>query len=107
MAIAGRGGDPAFQFRQSTFQRLSTPAVDALVGTAPDPRGNQRPKGVARCRPGTSGDLRNPWRCTIVYTGRFRTRYLVTVHPDGSYVGRRLDQPGEITGCCTALQSVG
>src|SRR4051812_33035118 len=94
--IAGRGGDPALALRERQLARLTPPAVESLVSTAPDPRGADRPKGRASCRPGTSAGLRNPWRCSIVYRGAFVTRYLVTIKPDGSYTGRRLDEPGSI-----------
>jgi hypothetical protein len=59
------------------------------------------------CAPEDTDSLRNPWNCRIVYQGRFVTRYRVTVAPDGSYVGQRLDEPGQIRGCCTSLRGVG
>lgn len=105
--IAGRGGDPVLALRQQQFERLSRSAVESLVGTAPDPRGEARPRGRASCRPGRKDDLRNPWRCSIAYRGDFRTRYLVTISPRGSYFGKRLDDAGSITGCCVALGNIG
>lgn len=102
--VAGnaRTADPSFALSQQGLTRLSTHAVDGLVGTAPDPRGGNR-RGTPSCRPGTLDDLRNPWSCRIVYRGGFRTRYRVTISPRGSYVGRRLDDAGEISGCCVSL----
>lgn len=106
-ALADRGGDPALSLKQQQLQRLTPAAVDALVATAPDPRGAARPHGTARCVAGSSGDLRNPWSCGIRYPDGFTARYRVTIRADGSYVGQRLDDAGQITGCCLALGNIG
>lgn len=109
-AIAGIGAhqsDPLFAFHQRNLTRLSTDAVNALVRTAPDPRDRRRVDGVARCRPEGRDDLRNPWSCVITYRHGLKARYLVTIGADGSYVGRRLDVAGAISGCCTRVIGVG
>jgi hypothetical protein len=107
IAIKAHEGDQLFALRQRNLTRLSAHAVNTLVGTAPDPRGRNRRPGTARCRPGRRDDLRNPWSCTITYSGRLTTRYLVTIRPNGSYIGHRLDDVGQITGCCTQLSGLG
>lgn len=105
MGIAAHQSDPLFAFHQRNLTRLSTDAVDALVRTAPDPRDRRRVDGVARCRPEGRDDLRNPWSCVITYSHGLKTRYLVTIRGDGSYVGRDLEGGGGISGCCTRVTS--
>jgi hypothetical protein len=101
VALGGRGGDPAFERDQRPFQVLTPRAIDELAATAPDPRGNQRSRGQARCRPGPSAPLHNPWDCSIRYRGGVRVRYRVTVNSDGTFV---IHVPtGDVSGCCAPL----
>lgn len=74
MGIAAHKSDPLFAFHQRNLTRLPIDAVNALVRTAPDPRGGRRVDGVARCRPQGPDDLRNPWSCTITYSRGLKTR---------------------------------
>ena len=104
VALAGRGAEEAFVHAQRTAQRLETTDVERVVRTAGEPVRGPHPPGIrARCRSLGSGDLRNPWRCTVTYRSGRRARYEVQLKADGSYVGRHIDGTGVATGCCVAL----
>jgi hypothetical protein len=96
-------------------QRQAVPlpagSVASMVRAAPDPvtgaHGRQ-----ANCTPRGSGELHNPWRCTIRYpTGRV-IQYRVTINPGGTYSGdreivryrgRTYPDTGRIAGCCISI----
>jgi hypothetical protein len=97
--------------RQQQAQALTSAKVASLVRLAPDsvhgPQGRS-----ATCVPEGSGELHNPWRCTITYAHGLVDQYAVTINTDGTYTGD--DQivygkhgssrgNGEISGCCIAV----
>jgi hypothetical protein len=127
VVVRGEQGDgAAFLARQRAVRPLTAAAVDRVVVAAPDPV--TRARGLAarcaalgRAAPGggapshgaqSVGALMNPWRCLITYRSGRAIQYLVTVHPDGSYVGdhellafrgRPYADTGTIEGCCIAI----
>lgn len=108
-ALHGRDADNAFLYRQRHPLTLRAVDVQRAVRRAPDPLvGNKGPPGEqARCRPHGSGDLRNPWTCTVTYRSRRRRpRLRVDVRDDGSYVGR-YEGGGSVEGCCVGLPAGG
>lgn len=106
LAVRAREADPEFVQQQRRLPSLSARAVEAVVRTAPVLNG--RPGQRARCRPGGRGELRNPWRCGIAYPSGRVFRFVVTVLPNGSYVGRPAGVPGgTITGCCIGVPASG
>jgi hypothetical protein len=85
--------------------------VAGVVRAAPDPvTGAHGTK--ADCRALGSGELHNPWRCTISYRIGRVIQYRVTINLNGSYSGdqqivhfhgRSYRGTGQITGCCIAI----
>ena len=103
-ALAGRGADDAYLFRQQHPLRLQPAAVERVVKTAPEPRSGRKPPGVsARCRPQRSRGLRNPWSCEVAYRSGRRVRLRVLVRDDGSYVGDYEVGSAVAEGCCVSL----
>jgi hypothetical protein len=109
-----QGDSGTFVARQQHAQALTQGNVAKVVRAAPDPVAEPRhATGVqARCTPGGSGALLNPWRCSIRYASGRLIQYLVTIHADGSYVGdhelvryrgQRYRDTGVITGCCISI----
>jgi hypothetical protein len=99
--LVEREADPAFDFRQRNPQRLEPPQVEEAVRAAPEPaERRQTPAVSARCTPGTEGDLRNPWTCTIRYQSGTRYEYLVTLDADGRFRGSAENGVRQIEGCC-------
>ena len=106
--IAGRGADEAFLVRQDNPGRVTTPAVERLIRTAPDPRPPHRSPAVSsRCTPGSPRGLRNPWRCTVAYRSGSVAHFLMNLRSDGSYVARYLGGTATATGCCLRLPNPG
>ena len=100
--------DPAFVLAQQSLRKLPKAEVDKTLAQAPDPSTGKKSKTArADCRPSGSDELRTPWRCRIVYASGERPRYVVNIDEDGSYVGARQDDVGEITGCCVAVTLTG
>src|SRR3712207_999196 len=100
--------DPAFVLAQQQLRKLPQAEVETTIAEAPDPStGKQVRRAKASCRPGGRDELRNPWRCRIVYPSGERPRYEVTIQPDGSYRGERRDDVGDITGCCVRVAGEG
>jgi hypothetical protein len=110
--VRGQQGEGAtLVARQQHAQALTPSAVAGVVRLAPDPVTGAR--GLrANCMALGSGELRNPWRCTIGYRSGRVIRYLVTLYPSGSYSGdqeivhyegRTYPDTGTITGCCVAI----
>jgi hypothetical protein len=97
--------------RQIYAAALTPSAVESVVRAAPDPVTGAR--GLrAGCTPLSSGELDNPWRCTITYRSGRVIQYRVTLDPSGSYTGdqeivhfrgRTYPDTGHITGCCVVI----
>jgi hypothetical protein len=97
--------------RQHQAQALNPAAVSRLVRVAPDPV--TRAPGIrARCIPLGTGELLNPWSCSISYRSGRLIQYRVTLNGDGSYTGdheivrfqgRRFPDTGVISGCCVSI----
>ena len=97
--------------RQRAAGVLTPGAVANVVRAAPDPvtrRGGRK----AVCAALGSGELRNPWRCTVTYASGRLIQYRVTIRAGGSYSGdqeivrfrgRTYRDTGQITGCCIAI----
>ena len=107
-ALGGRGGESAFVYRQENPPRLHRSDVERLVRSAPDPATGRGRARAARCRPGRSRGLRNPWRCTLRYaagpgspSGQ-RVGFTVALRRDGAYVGRYRGG-GKAVGCCLSV----
>jgi hypothetical protein len=97
--------------RQHAAGVLTPGAVASVVRSAPDPvtRADGR---KAVCASLGSGELQNPWRCTIRYASGRLIQYRVTINAGGSYSGdqqivrfrgRTHRDTGQITGCCIAI----
>jgi hypothetical protein len=105
----GAGG--ALVARQQQSGALTPAAVARVVIAAPDPV--TRAAGVwARCTPSGTGDLFNPWHCSIGYASGRQIQYLVTVSANGSYTGndelvryrgKQYRDTGVISGCCISI----
>ena len=103
-AVAGRGADDAFLLRQKNPTRVTTPAVEKLMLTAPAPDVPHNSPGTrARCSTQGRRELRNPWRCTVHFRSGSVARFLVTIRPDGSYRARYVGDPATATGCCLSV----
>ncbi|HEY2201288.1 MAG TPA: hypothetical protein VGH56_05340 [Solirubrobacteraceae bacterium] len=97
--------------RQQQAQALTPAKVASLVRQAPEAASG--PKGLsASCVPLGTGELHNPWRCTITYPHRTADQYSVTINTDGTYTGsdqivyshrRSARSDGEISGCCVPV----
>ena len=90
---------------------LTAAAVDRVVRAAPEPTTHARARS-ARCLPGGSGELHNPWRCLLAYPSGRRIQWTLWLRPSGSYTGsdqvvhyqgQTFAASGEITGCCVAV----
>ncbi len=101
-ALGGRGADSAFLYRQENPPRLRASDVERLLRSAPDPRSGRGRANAATCRPGGSGKLRNPWRCTLRYRGGHRVGFTARLRRDGSYFGRYRGG-GKAVGCCLSV----
>ena len=102
-ALGARDADDAFLLRQENPVQVTRPAVEKLMLTAPDPQPPHASTATrARCRADGARELRNPWRCTVQFPTTGAVRFDVEIQPDGSYVARYVDDPGNAsaTGCC-------
>jgi hypothetical protein len=78
--------------------------VEQLVAKAPEPVAGPHPAGIrARCQPGSSRALRNPWHCKVRYRDGLVARFRITINEDGSYVGDNAGVKGVVRGCCVAV----
>ena len=105
--IANRDLDPAFELRARNPLRVEPDQVERAVLNAPEPAA-EGPKTKARkasCKPGTTGDLRNPWTCAIRYASGARFTYTVEVDPEGAFNGQTDDGQRLISGCCVEAPS--
>lgn len=97
--------------RQQQAQALTSARVAGVVRQAPDSANG--PGGLsAKCVPLGTGELHNPWRCTIAYPHGTWDQYSVTINTDGTYTGddqviytgrSKSRSDGEISGCCIAV----
>jgi hypothetical protein len=94
--------------RQQQARALSAGGVQDAVKRAPLGAGGRRGTS-AQCAPLGSGELKNPWRCTIAYASGREVGYTVTINANGSYLGdhqlirfqgKSSPGPGQISGCC-------
>ena len=106
-----QGEGTTFIAAQRNAQVLVPAAVDRVVRAAPDPATHARARS-AMCVPRGTGELHNPWRCTLRYSGAWQIQWTVSISADGSYVGTNqivIDagtthaDSGSITGCCIAV----
>ncbi len=102
VALGARGADSQFLYAQQNPQRVRVAEVERVVRTAPDPAVGRGAGVSARCRPRGTGDLRNPWACTVRYATGRRARLTVRIQADGSYTGR-YRAGGQAGGCCVRL----
>src|SRR5579884_4031010 len=72
--------------RQQQAEALTPARVAAVVRVAPDP-GTGKPGRSAVCVPLGSGELHNPWRCTISYSSGRAIQYTVTLDASGAFTG--------------------
>jgi hypothetical protein len=102
----GEGG--TLIVRQQQAEALTAGKLEGVVRVAPE-SANGPPGKSAICKPLGSGELKNPWRCTIRYASGRVIQYRVIVHANGSYTaddqvayyqGRRITGTGQIRGCC-------
>jgi hypothetical protein len=105
----GEGG--ALIAQQQHAEALTPAKLAAVVRVAPESSNGPSGKS-AKCIPLGSGELHNPWRCTISYPSGRLVQYRVTISANGSYVGddqvvhyqgRTTTGPGQITGCCVVV----
>jgi hypothetical protein len=108
------GDGSALISRQQHARALNSTVVERAVRAAPDPVAeptHARGRG-ARCSPEGTGELLNPWRCSILYPSGRQIRYRVTIGFDGSFTGdheivyfrgRSQSDTGVITGCCVDI----
>lgn len=106
----GEGG--TLMVRQQQAEALTPAKVERVVRVAPESANGPGGKS-ATCKPGPTGELHNPWRCTIKYASGRLIQYRVTLHANGSYTGD--DQvvryqgrttsggSGQISGCCVVI----
>jgi hypothetical protein len=97
--------------RQQQAEALTPAKVARVVRSAPDPVTGAKGRRAA-CSPLGSGELHNPWRCTISYHSGRVIQYRVILHADGSYTGddeivhyqgSTHSDTGEIRGCCVVI----
>lgn len=105
----GEGG--TFVARQQQAEALTPAKIVEIVRAAPESPHGPTPRRVS-CRSLGSGELHNPWRCTLDYRDGKVIDYRVMLNANGSYIGdqqvvhdkgRTYTGPGQITGCCVAV----
>jgi hypothetical protein len=106
-----QGQGAALIARQQGAEALTPAKVAGLVRLAPASVAGE-PGRSATCVPLGSGELHNPWRCTIDYRSGRVIHYRVTLNADGSYTGdhqivryrgRTSRGTGAISGCCVVI----
>jgi hypothetical protein len=97
--------------RQQSAEALSATAVEKVVRVAPESAHGASGRS-ADCVPRGSGELHNPWQCTIRYADGKAVSYRVTINANGSYNGNdqvityrghNTSAPAQISGCCIAI----
>jgi hypothetical protein len=105
-AFKAHEGDELFVFAQQSLTPLQPSVLERFVASAPDPRpGTGRPRGLsATCTPVGTGELRNPWFCTVRYPRGADVRYTVEIEASGRVKG--VDRTGQllIYGCCVGVR---
>jgi hypothetical protein len=103
-AIAAHQGDAAFVFYQEHPRTVQPRQLELVVQKShePLPEGPGLRGTAARCRPGTRGPKRNPWRCTVRYGSGRSVSYSIQVEANGSFRGADREGTRVITGCCVA-----
>lgn len=106
---ADRGADSTFTGARAAASGPVTAArLEALVRKAPVAKGvAPDPRTKAACTSKGTGQLRNPWTCTVRYPSGQRVAYRVRVFRNGGFVGRGLVGRGGISGCCVPLDATG
>ncbi len=108
---AGQGAGAQLLARQEQAAALTPAAVERVVRAAPEAASGARGRSAA-CTPGSAGELRNPWRCTITYPSGQRIAWRIMLRANGSYLGgdqvvidrgEAQQASGEITGCCVTI----
>lgn len=108
VALSGFGGDAAFLARQENARPARASEVERLLLTTPSPFAPQRRDAVeATCASRGSGELRNPWRCTVGYRSGRKARFALSLRYDGSFRADHLGGSGALVGCCVALTPSG
>ncbi len=104
VAVASHTSDAAFLYRQEHPVEIEPSQLEALLKKAgdPDPATRGAPAEAARCRPGSHGHQRNPWRCEVRYSSGRRIDYRIEVRRDGSYEGSDPTGVYGTKGCCLA-----
>jgi len=89
VSMNARGAEPRFVYDQQHPKAIEPgPLARAVMkGREPVASGNGPPGQRARCHPGSAGQLRNPWICTVVYPGGRTIRYRLRVNADGTFHG--------------------
>lgn len=104
VAVASRGGDPAFEFNQRHPRTIDPLELETLVQKAPQPtpEGPGPPARTVHCVAHGKTGQRNPWDCTADYPTGDTISYRIHVRVDGSYSG--VDPTGQfvVRGCCVA-----
>lgn len=97
--------------RQQQAEALTPAKLAAIVRTAPESTRGAHGRR-ASCMPLGSGELHNPWRCTIHYRDGKVIEYRVILNANGSYTGdqqvvhhqgRTWTSSGQIRGCCVTV----
>ncbi len=105
--IGRQSSDTEFVFRQQNLSPVTPAVLERFVASAPDPRpGNGRHRALrARCDAQGTGELRNPWSCTVTYPVGPRVRYRVVIDPTGRVHGVNGDGSLSVQGCCVGYVS--
>lgn len=97
--------------RQESAEALTAPAVEKIVRVVPESARGASGRS-ADCVPRGSGELHNPWQCTIHYADGKAISYRVTINANGSFVGdnqvityqgRTTPAAAHVTGCCITI----
>ena len=108
IVIRTQQGQGAPVLTDQQVQKLTLASVDRVVGSAPDPIGNEK-ASLVRCLPYGAPPLRNPWLCALRYPSGRIIEYTVHINNNGSYYGDhqlvvapppQYPSPGIIKGCC-------
>lgn len=104
VALGAFGGDAAFLERQRKAAPTRAGDIERLLLTTPSPFAPHRRDAVeARCTTRGSGELRNPWRCSVAYRSGPKARFRLNIRYDGSFKADHLDGSGAVVACCVAL----
>jgi len=102
VAVKGRESDTQFIVRQQNLTSIPASLLERFLVSAHDPRpGLGGGKGTAAvCRPGGTGQLRNPWSCTVQYPRGGSITYRATIDPQGYVNGYSRHAKVRVYGCC-------